>query len=283
MPVIETQAGDVSAYIPTNVISITDGQLFLESELFYRGIKPALSYGLSVSRIGSAAQNPSLKSIAGKLKLELAQFREVEVFAQFDSELDLVTQIQLVRGESLIESLKQDQYSPLPIDYQILNVYFAVNGLFDQLGSTNIGWLRRVLNYSFSVLIAFFLNPYKLNVANLKSYRSSVQSYTGQIISKNGFKNLNFFKSSSSVSLFSVLCFLKFWILQKPLFQNKLFPIWFINLPGAISIKFSFSAFDNLMKFYFSSLLSPVYPKSILSNSIVTRFSNRFKFNLIIS
>ena len=171
----------------------------------------------------------------------------------------------------------------MPIDYQILNVYFAVNGLFDQLGATNIGWLRRVLNYNFSILISFFLNPYKLSTINLKAYRSSVQSYTDQIISKNSFKKLNFFKSSSSVSLFSVLCFLKFWILQKPLFQNKLFPVWFINLPGSVSIKFSFSAFDNLMKFYLSSLLSPVYSKSALSNSIVTKFSNRFKFNLIVS
>jgi proton translocating ATP synthase F1 alpha subunit len=138
LPIIETQAGDVSAYIPTNVISITDGQLFLESELFYKGIKPALSYGLSVSRIGSAAQNPSLKTIASRLKLELAQFREVEVFSQFDSELDLVTLMQLVRGESLVETLKQDQYYPLPLEFQINNISYASNGFFDQLGAVNI-------------------------------------------------------------------------------------------------------------------------------------------------
>lgn len=138
LPVIETQAGDVSAYIPTNVISITDGQLFLESELFYKGIKPALSYGLSVSRIGSAAQDPSLKKVASTLKLELAQFREVEIFSQFDYELDLVTQTQLVRGESLTECLKQDQYLPLPVEYQILIFSFATNGFFDQLGGSNI-------------------------------------------------------------------------------------------------------------------------------------------------
>lgn len=138
LPIIETQAGDVSAYIPTNVISITDGQLFLETELFYKGIKPALSYGLSVSRIGSAAQHPSLKSIASTLKLELAQFREVEIFSQFDSELDLVTKMQLVRGESLVESLKQDQYSPLSLIYQLFIVSYAVNGFFDQLGAINI-------------------------------------------------------------------------------------------------------------------------------------------------
>lgn len=138
LPIIETQAGDVSAYIPTNVISITDGQLFLESELFYKGVKPALSYGLSVSRIGSAAQHPSLKKIASTLKLELAQFREVEIFAQFDYELDLITKMQLVRGESLVESLKQDQYMPISLIYQLVIISFSVNGLFDQLGSLNI-------------------------------------------------------------------------------------------------------------------------------------------------
>ena len=102
----------MSAYIPTNVISITDGQIFLEAEMFYKGVKPAVSYGLSVSRIGSAAQDKSLKNLSSSLKLELAQFREVEIFSQFDSELDLTTQMQLIRGECLIESLKQDQYSP---------------------------------------------------------------------------------------------------------------------------------------------------------------------------
>ena len=138
LPIIETQAGDVSAYIPTNVISITDGQLFLEAELFYKGVKPALSYGLSVSRIGSAAQNKSLKTISSRLKLELAQFREVEVFSQFDYELDFTTQLQLTRGESLVECLKQEQYSPLDVQYQTIIVNYAINGLFDQLGALNI-------------------------------------------------------------------------------------------------------------------------------------------------
>ena len=128
----------MSAYIPTNVISITDGQIFLEAEMFYKGVKPAVSYGLSVSRIGSAAQDKSLKNLSSSLKLELAQFREVEIFSQFDSELDLTTQMQLIKGESLIESLKQDQYSPLPLEYQLILINFAVNGFFDQLGSTNI-------------------------------------------------------------------------------------------------------------------------------------------------
>ena len=128
----------MSAYIPTNVISITDGQIFLEAEMFYKGVKPAVSYGLSVSRIGSAAQDKSLKNLSSSLKLELAQFREVEIFSQFDSELDLTTQMQLIRGECLIESLKQDQYSPLPLEYQLILINFAVNGFFDQLGSTNI-------------------------------------------------------------------------------------------------------------------------------------------------
>jgi len=138
LPVIETQAGDVSAYIPTNVISITDGQIFLETELFYKGIKPAINYGLSVSRIGSAAQDKSLKRIAGKLKLELAQYREVAIFSQLDYDLDLITQMQLVRGESLVECLKQDQYSPIPVIFQIILIWYSINGLFDQFGSINM-------------------------------------------------------------------------------------------------------------------------------------------------
>ena len=138
LPIIETQAGDVSAYIPTNVISITDGQLFLESDIFYKGVRPALSYGLSVSRIGSAAQNSVLKKTASSLKLELAQYREVEIFSQFDYELDFTTKMQLVRGEALIECLKQDQYFPYPVLYQIIIVIYATNGFLGQFGSRNI-------------------------------------------------------------------------------------------------------------------------------------------------
>jgi F-type H+-transporting ATPase subunit alpha len=131
LPVIETQAGDVSAYIPTNVISITDGQIFLESELFYRGIRPAINVGLSVSRVGSAAQKKAMKNVAGSLKLELAQFREVESFAQFGSDLDALTLQVLRRGSRLIEMLKQKQYNPLNLELQILIIFIGMRGLLD--------------------------------------------------------------------------------------------------------------------------------------------------------
>ena len=128
---IETQAGDVSAYIPTNVISITDGQIFLETDLFYRGIRPAVNVGLSVSRVGSAAQIKAMKQVAGSIKLELAQFREMEAFAQFASDLDAATQRLLARGARLTELLKQDQYTPLPVEEQVAVVFAGVNGFID--------------------------------------------------------------------------------------------------------------------------------------------------------
>jgi len=133
LPIIETQAGDVSAYIPTNVISITDGQIFLEAELFYKGIRPAINVGLSVSRVGSAAQIKAMKSIAGTLKLELAQYREVEAFAQFGSDLDPTTQKTLNRGSRLIELLKQKQYEPLSVEKQIVLIYAGMKGFLDRL------------------------------------------------------------------------------------------------------------------------------------------------------
>ncbi len=131
LPVIETQAGDVSAYIPTNVISITDGQIFLETDLFYRGIRPAVNVGLSVSRVGSAAQIKAMKQVAGSIKLELAQYREMEAFAQFASDLDAATQRLLARGARLTELLKQDQYAPLPVEEQVAVVFAGVNGFID--------------------------------------------------------------------------------------------------------------------------------------------------------
>ncbi|MDA1308681.1 MAG: F0F1 ATP synthase subunit alpha [Proteobacteria bacterium] len=131
LPVIETQAGDVSAYIPTNVISITDGQIFLETELFYRGIRPAVNVGLSVSRVGSAAQIKAMKQVAGRIKLELAQYREMAAFAQFASDLDPVTQRLLARGERLTELLKQPQYAPLPIEEQVVSIFAGVRGYLD--------------------------------------------------------------------------------------------------------------------------------------------------------
>jgi F-type H+-transporting ATPase subunit alpha len=131
LPVIETQAGDVSAYIPTNVISITDGQIFLETALFYRGIRPAINVGLSVSRVGSAAQIKAMKQVAGRIKLELAQYREMAAFAQFASDLDASTQRLLARGARLTELLKQGQYQPMPVEEQVVSIFAGVRGYLD--------------------------------------------------------------------------------------------------------------------------------------------------------
>jgi F-type H+-transporting ATPase subunit alpha len=133
LPIIETQAGDVSAYIPTNVISITDGQIFLESSLFYSGIKPAINVGISVSRVGGNAQIKGMNKVAGRLRLDLAQFREMAAFAQFGSELDAATQAQLARGERMVEALKQDQYQPLSVERQIVVIYAGTKGFFDSV------------------------------------------------------------------------------------------------------------------------------------------------------
>ena len=138
LPIIETQAGDVSAYIPTNVISITDGQIYLESDLFYSGIRPAVNVGLSVSRVGGSAQIKAMKQVAGRLRLELAQFRELAAFAQFGSDLDAATQAQLNRGEKLVEILKQGQYTPVPVEEQILSIFSGVNGLLDDIPTKSI-------------------------------------------------------------------------------------------------------------------------------------------------
>merc|ERR1712097_152144 len=139
LPVIETQAGDVSAYIPTNVISITDGQIFLETELFYKGIRPAVNVGLSVSRVGSAAQTKAMKQVAGSMKLELAQYREVAAFAQFGSDLDAATQFTLNRGERLTELLKQVQFSPMAIEQQVVVIYAGTKGYLDKVDVAKIG------------------------------------------------------------------------------------------------------------------------------------------------
>ncbi|MGC6475159.1 MAG: F0F1 ATP synthase subunit alpha [Parvibaculales bacterium] len=139
LPIIETQANDVSAYIPTNVISITDGQIFLETDLFYQGIRPAVNVGLSVSRVGSAAQVKAMKQVAGKIKGELAQYREMAAFAQFGSDLDAATQQLLNRGERLTELLKQNQFSPLQVEEQVAVIYAGVNGYLDKLPTAKVG------------------------------------------------------------------------------------------------------------------------------------------------
>src|SRR5206468_1153192 len=133
LPIIETQAGDVSAYIPTNVISITDGQIYLESDLFYQGVRRAISVGLSVSRVGSAAQLKAMKQVAGQLKGDLAQFRELAAFAQFGSELDAKTQAQIDRGKRIIEIFKQPQYSPIPVETQVAVIWTVQNGYMDDV------------------------------------------------------------------------------------------------------------------------------------------------------
>ena len=145
LPVIETQAGDVSAYIPTNVISITDGQIFLETELFYRGIRPAINVGLSVSRVGSAAQTKAMKQVAGRIKLDLAQFREMEAFAQFGSDLDAATQKLLARGARLTELLKQPQFSPLKMEEQVCVIFAGVRGYLDAIPVNSIGKFEQAL------------------------------------------------------------------------------------------------------------------------------------------
>ena len=149
LPIIETQAGDVSAYIPTNVISITDGQIFLETDLFYQGIRPAINVGLSVSRVGSAAQVKGMKQVAGSIKLELAQYREMAAFAQFGSDLDVSTQKLLNRGERLTELLKQGQYSPLSVEEQIVIIFAGVNGYLDDLNVNVVGDFERFLIIEF--------------------------------------------------------------------------------------------------------------------------------------
>jgi F-type H+-transporting ATPase subunit alpha len=139
LPVIETQAGDVSAYIPTNVISITDGQIFLETELFYKGIRPAVNVGLSVSRVGSAAQIKAMKQVAGSIKLELAQYREMAAFAQFASDMDASTRALLERGARLTELLKQPQYSPMQVEEQVAVIFAGVKGYLDSIEVSDIG------------------------------------------------------------------------------------------------------------------------------------------------
>jgi proton translocating ATP synthase F1 alpha subunit len=174
LPIIETQAGDVSAYIPTNVISITDGQIFLESELFYQGIRPAINFGLSVSRVGSAAQGRSIKKIAGSLKLELAQYREIEGFAQFDYELDPQTKQLLTRGIRIVEILKQVQYKPLSIESQLILIYAGVSGYFDKIPLHAItNYAELLLEYN-EILDAIFSNSKDLTNEGLSLLKNNI-------------------------------------------------------------------------------------------------------------
>jgi F-type H+-transporting ATPase subunit alpha len=138
LPVIETQAGDVAAYIPTNVISITDGQIFLQSDLFYSGVRPAVNVGISVSRVGGSAQSKAMKKVAGRLRLDLAQYRELEAFAQFGSDLDRATQQALTRGEKMVATLNQPQYSPWPTEEQVVAIYTGIHGYLDEIPTPQV-------------------------------------------------------------------------------------------------------------------------------------------------
>lgn len=145
LPFIETQAGDISAYIPTNVISITDGQIFLETDLFNAGQRPAVNTGLSVSRVGGSAQIKAMKKVAGPLKLELAQYRELAAFAQFGSDLDKATQARLIRGERLMEVMKQGQFEPIPVEKQVAIIYTATKGYLDDIPVEAVGRFEKEL------------------------------------------------------------------------------------------------------------------------------------------
>nr|QOZ41741.1 Atp1 [Prototheca wickerhamii] len=184
LPVIETQAGDVSAYIPTNVISITDGQIFLETELFYKGIRPAINVGLSVSRVGSAAQVKAMKQVAGTMKLELAQYREVAAFAQFGSDLDASTQYLLNRGARLTEVLKQGQYSPMPIEKQVVVLYAATRGYLDRLNVSDIEKYEQALLKEISPeILATIKDKKALSDELLNNLKTFFDGFTDRFIS----------------------------------------------------------------------------------------------------
>jgi F-type H+-transporting ATPase subunit alpha len=174
LPIIETQAGDVSAYIPTNVISITDGQIFLETDLFYSGVRPAISVGLSVSRVGGNAQIKAMKQVAGSLRLDLAQFREMEAFAQFGSDLDKATQAQLERGRRLVEVLKQPQYKPLSVEKQILLIFAGTNGYLD-------GYAEEAIAKYESELYQFVESRHPEIFAEIKEKRQISDEFADQV------------------------------------------------------------------------------------------------------
>jgi F-type H+-transporting ATPase subunit alpha len=182
LPIIETQANDVSAYIPTNVISITDGQIFLETDLFYQGIRPAVNVGISVSRVGSAAQIKAMKQVAGKIKGELAQYREMAAFAQFGSDLDATTQRLLARGARLTELLKQPQFSPLSAEEQVCVIYAGVNGFLDGIAVSDINRyeaeLLRLLRDSHADVLASIREKKELTEETEAKLRGAVESYT---------------------------------------------------------------------------------------------------------
>ena len=182
LPVVETQANDVSAYIPTNVISITDGQIFLETDLFYQGIRPAVNVGLSVSRVGSAAQVKAMKSVSGGIKLDLAQYREMAAFAQFASDLDPATQKLLARGERLTELLKQDQYTPMPVEEQVVSIYAGTKGYLDGIAVADVGRFEHTLIHALkdkgADILASIRDSQKLDDATEGKLKSFFDDFT---------------------------------------------------------------------------------------------------------
>ena len=181
LPIIETQAGDVSAYIPTNVISITDGQIFLETDLFYSGVRPAINVGLSVSRVGGSAQVKSMKKVAGTLRLDLAQYREVEAFSQFASDLDEATKSQLERGSRLVEALKQGQYVPLPVEKQVLLAFAVTNGFADDVNADQITTFEEKLYEYFEVNHKDLLDSLQSDYSDeiISSLKSALEKFKG--------------------------------------------------------------------------------------------------------
>jgi F-type H+-transporting ATPase subunit alpha len=183
LPIIETQAGDVSAYIPTNVISITDGQIFLSGDLFNSGIRPAINVGISVSRVGSAAQTKAMKQVAGKLKLELAQFAELEAFSQFASDLDAATQAELARGQRLREMLKQPQNSPIPVEEQVALIYAGINGFLDDIPVSDVKEfvvkLRSYIRTSVPQFISSIKSENKLTPENEETLKKAIAELKG--------------------------------------------------------------------------------------------------------
>jgi len=186
LPIVETQANDVSAYIPTNVISITDGQIFLESDLFFQGIRPAVNVGLSVSRVGSAAQFKAMKQVAGPIKGELAQYREMAAFAQFGSDLDAATQKLLDRGERLTELLKQDQFSPLPMEEQVAVIYAGTHGFLDDLPVSDVGRyeeeLLRFMRSEHASLLKTIESEKELSPESEKALESAINKFTRSFV-----------------------------------------------------------------------------------------------------
>lgn len=202
LPIIETQAGDVSAYVPTNVISITDGQIYLESDLFNSGVRPAVNVGLSVSRVGGAAQIKAMKKVAGTLRLDLAQYREKQAFAQFGSDLDAATQAQLARGERLVEILKQPQYQPMPVELQIASIYAANEGYLDQLEVSEVksfeGQLHAELKAKHESVLAGVRSSGVLNEEGTEALKKVCAKVVNDIVANRGVAEVVVGKSTTS-------------------------------------------------------------------------------------